>query len=141
MRSGKNRFMLNQVTLMGNLTRDPETRSFGDSGNMLAKGGLAINKRFRSRDGELKETTTFVDFDVFGKQAENFAKYCRKGDSILLTGELNFEQWEDKTSHEKRSKLGVRARSIRFIRVKSFEKESAGAGADAAVEEDDSIPF
>ena len=58
----------NKVLLMGNLTRDPDVRTT-PSGMKIAKLGLAVNRRFRTRDDEAREETTFVDIDAFGNQA------------------------------------------------------------------------
>ena len=71
----------NKVFLMGNLTRDPETR-VTPAGLTIAKLGLAVNRRYRTKDGEQKEEVTFVDIDAFGSQAETIQKYCTKGSGL-----------------------------------------------------------
>lgn len=130
--------MLNSVHIMGHLTRDPETRSFGESGNSIAKGGLACNRKYKTQSGELKEVVTFIDFDVGGRQGENFAKYCRKGDTVLLEGELSFDQWEDKEGN-KRSRHYIRVQRVRFIRIKAFE--NSGGETQAKAEDVEEVPF
>jgi single-strand DNA-binding protein len=97
---------LNQVTLCGNLTRDPETR-FTGGGNAVVKASLALNEKWQAKDGESKERTTFVDVTLFGKTAEAFAKYHTKGSLALIVGKLNQEEWTDKATGEQRKKLAV----------------------------------
>ena len=75
----------NKVILMGNLTRDPETRVTA-TGLTICK--LAVSRSFTTKDGERREETTFVDIDAFGKQAEVITKYFRKGKPILIEGRL-----------------------------------------------------
>lgn len=104
---------LNQVTLAGNLTRDPELR-YTPKGTAVGKLGLAINRTYSTPDGERKEETTFVDVDVFGKTAENVAQYLKKGSTILLTGRLKFDKWDDKQTGQKRNKLCVAADFVQF---------------------------
>ena len=104
----------NKVILAGNLTRDPELR-YTPKGTAVAKIGLAINRKWRSETGEMKEETTFVDVDCFGKTAETVGQYLKKGRPILIEGRLRYETWEDKQSGQKRSKLGVVMESFQFI--------------------------
>ena len=82
----------NRVFLMGNLTRDPEIRYTGN--NMaIAKLGLAVNRRYRTADGQVKEETTFVDCDAFGKTAETIGKFLTKGRPIFIEGHLRLDTW------------------------------------------------
>jgi len=104
----------NKVILAGNLTRDPELR-YTPKGTAVAKIGLAINRKWRSESGEMKDETTFVDVDCFGKTAETVGQYLKKGRPILIEGRLRYETWDDKQSGQKRSKLGVVMESFQFI--------------------------
>lgn len=103
----------NKVILVGNLTRDPELR-YSPKGVAIAKLGLAVNRRWTSETGEVREETTFVDIDAFGKQAETIATYCKKGRPLLVEGRLKLDQWEDK-SGQKRTKLGVVLEAFSFL--------------------------
>ena len=94
----------NKVILMGNLTRDPETRVTA-TGLTICKLGLAVSRSFTTKDGERREEATFVDIDAFGKQAEVITKYFRKGKPILIEGRLKLDQWESNEG-QKRSKMG-----------------------------------
>jgi single-strand DNA-binding protein len=106
---------LNRVLLMGNLTRDIEMR-YTPSGMAVAQLGLACNRKYRdSKTNELREEVTFVDIDVFGKQAETAHQYLSKGRPVFIEGRLKFDQWDDKQTGQKRSKLKVVADRIQFI--------------------------
>jgi single-strand DNA-binding protein len=116
----------NKVILVGNLTRDPELR-YTPKGTAIAKIGLAVNRNWTSESGEKKEEVTFVDVDVFGRTAENVGQYMRKGRPILIEGRLRLDQWDDKQTGQKRSKLGVVAEIVQFL-----GSPTGGAGGDSA---------
>ena len=117
----------NKVILVGNLTRDPELR-YTPKGTAVAKIGLAVNRVWTNEAGEKKEEVTFVDVDAFGRTAENVAQYMKKGRPILIEGRLRLDQWDDKQTGQKRSKLGVVVESCSISRVRRGE----GGGAPAA---------
>ena len=105
----------NKVILAGNLTRDPELR-YTPSGTAIAKFGLAVNRKWKdTQTNEMKEEVTFVDIDAFGRQAETIGQYLKKGRPILLEGRLKLDQWEDKQTQQKRSRLGVVLESFQFL--------------------------
>lgn len=148
---------LNKVFLMGNLTRDPDVRTT-PSGLKIAKFGLAVNRRYRTRDNEQKEETTFVDIDAFGAQAETLEKYCQKGSPLFVEGRLRLDQWQSNTG-ENRSKLCVVLEGFQFLgggRDSGSMQESSGSynapsggsdapqpesSGDSGIKEDDDIPF
>lgn len=103
----------NKVYLLGNLTRDPESRNL-PSGTVLASFGLAINRSYRKADGEEVEETTFVDIDAFGRTAENILKYCKKGDPLMVEGRLRYQSWESENG-DKRNKLTVMLETFQFL--------------------------
>jgi single-strand DNA-binding protein len=104
----------NRVILVGNLTRDPELR-YTPKGMAIAKIGLAVNRTWRNEAGETKEDVTFVDVDAFGRQAETLAQYMKKGSPLLVEGRLKLDQWYDKQTGQKRSKLGVVVEGFQFL--------------------------
>jgi single-strand DNA-binding protein len=115
----------NKVILMGNLTRDPEIR-FTQNQMAICKVGLAVNRRFKdSKTDEWREEPTFVDVTIFGKRGEAFEKYHRKGASAFLEGELRLDNWEDKNTGQKRSKLYVVADNWEFV---GGSKDGGGGG-------------
>ncbi|MGJ3243543.1 MAG: single-stranded DNA-binding protein [Opitutales bacterium] len=123
----------NKVILMGNLTRDPEMR-MTPSGLAICKIGLAVNRRYTTKDGEQREETTFVDIDAFGRQAEVMAKYAQKGTSMLVEGRLRLDQWET-NSGEKRSKLNVVCENFQFGGRASDSGGGGGGGSGSNYEE------
>jgi len=97
----------NKVILMGNLTRDPQVR-YIPSGTAVADIGLAINRSwFDKQSNSRKEEVTFVDVTLWGRQAEVAGEYLSKGSSVLIEGRLQLDQWEDRESGQKRSRLKV----------------------------------
>jgi len=105
----------NKVILMGNLTRDPELR-YTASNMAVCKVGMAVNRRVKDQQTEQwREEPTFVDVTIFGKRGEAFEKFHKKGASAFIDGELRFDQWEDRESGQKRSKLYVVANNWEFV--------------------------
>jgi single-strand DNA-binding protein len=97
----------NKVVLMGNLTRDPELRHT-PSGTAVSEIGLAVNRTwFDKQTNSKKEDVTFVDVTLWGRQAEVAAEYLSKGRGVLIEGRLQLDQWDDKETGQKRSKLRV----------------------------------
>jgi single-strand DNA-binding protein len=117
----------NKVILAGNLTRDPEVR-YTPKGLAIAKLGIAVNRTWKNEAGETKEEVTFVDVDSFGRQAEVIAQYFRKGKPILIEGRLRLDQWDDKQTGQKRSKLGVVLEGFSFLDSNRTEGADAPAG-------------
>jgi single-strand DNA-binding protein len=124
----------NKVILMGNLTRDPETRVTA-TGLTICKLGLAVSRSFTTKDGERREETTFVDIDAFGKQAEVVTKYFRKGKPILIEGRLKLDQWEANDG-QKRSKMGVVMETFQFV----GNRDDSGSSSDSGGYEQSSPP-
>lgn len=105
---------LNRVLLIGNLTRDPELR-VTPKGTAICQFGLAISRSFKDESGQTREEATFVDIEAWGKQGELIAKYCTKGRPLFVEGRLRFDQWEDKATQQKRSKLKVVLENFQFL--------------------------
>jgi single-strand DNA-binding protein len=151
----------NKVLLMGNLTRDPEVR-YTPKGTAIANIGLAVNRTWTTENGEKKEEVTFVDVEVWGRQAETIGQYMAKGRPIFIEGRLKLDQWDDKESGQKRSKLKVVCEGFQFIGApkggggsevseqpperpqrssRTTAPPKSEEGAPAAGEGDDNIPF
>ena len=105
---------LNKVLLMGNLTRDPELR-VTPKGTSVCQFSLAINRQFKMESGESREEVIFVDIESWGKQGETIAKYCTKGRPLYVEGRLKLDQWEDKNTKEKRSRMRVVLEQFQFL--------------------------
>ncbi len=115
----------NKVILLGNLTRDPELR-YTPKGMATARLGLAVNRSYKTDGGETREEVTFIDVDAWGKQAELISQYLRKGAPLFLEGRLKFDQWDDKQTGQKVSKLRVVLENFQF--VGGPRGEGAGGG-------------
>ena len=96
----------NRVILMGNLTRDVELR-YIPSGTAVTEITLAVNDKRKDANGQFVEETTFVDITFWGRTAEICNEYLGKGSGILIEGRLKLDQWDDKQTGQKRSKLRV----------------------------------
>lgn len=105
---------LNKVLLMGNLTRDPELR-VTPKGTPICQFSLAINRQFKMDSGETREEVIYVDVEAWGKQGETIAKYMVKGRPLYVEGRLRLDQWEDKTTKEKRSRMKVVLEQFQFL--------------------------
>ncbi len=119
---------LNQVTLMGNLTRDPELRQT-PNGQNVTSFSLALNRAYKDSGGEWQEVTDYVDCVCWGPLAERVAQYLSKGRRCLVQGRLQSRSWEQEG--QKRSKVEVLANDVTFL-------DSRGSGGDGSSSE--SVP-
>jgi len=117
---------LNKVFLAGNLTRDPELR-YTPGGTAVAQFGMAVNRKFKNREGKMQEEATFVDIEVWGRQAETTSEYLSKGSPALIEGRLKLDTWESKQTGEKRSKLRVVGERVQFLGSRGTRGQNAGA--------------
>lgn len=141
----------NKVILLGNLTRDPEIRYTPSDGKPVAQFSLAVNKKWKDDNGETKETVSYIDIIVWGKQAENCGQYLHKGDAALIEGELQQRRWVDKETGRNRDKIEVKAHTVTFMPKRSNSAISnpqseippavGEAFPDAEPVDEDKIPF
>lgn len=102
----------NQVTLMGNLTRDPELRTT-PNGASVCGFSLALNRSYRNSDGDWQEATDFIDIVAWGPLGERVAQYLSKGRAALVSGRLQSRSWDQ--DGVKRSKVEVVANDVTFL--------------------------
>ena len=119
----------NKVILLGNLTRDPQLR-YLPSNTAVCEFGLAMNRRYKDRDGNQKEEVCFVDIEAFGRQAEIINQYMTKGRSLLVEGHLRLDSWTGQDG-QKRSRLKVIVDNCQFVGGRG-DQATAGAGAGAS---------
>ena len=105
---------LNKVMLIGNLTRDPEIK-YTPKGTAIADIGLAVNRNYTTESGEKREEVTFIDVTLWGRVAEIVGEYCKKGRPLFVEGRLHLDQWDDKATGQKRSKLKVVGENIQLL--------------------------
>lgn len=116
---------LNKVMLIGNLTRDPEIK-YTPKGTAVAQIGLAVNRVWSNDAGEKQEEVTFVDIELWGRQAEVAGEYLKKGRPVFIEGRLKLDTWDDKQSGQKRSKMKVVGEQLQLLG--SREGGSGGGG-------------
>jgi single-strand DNA-binding protein len=104
----------NKVILVGNLTRDPEFKVLPNQ-TAVCSFGMAMNRKWKSADGQAKEEVCFVDCTAFAKVAEIINQYVKKGNPLMIEGRLRLEQWEDKQTGQKRSKLSVVVENMQLM--------------------------
>ena len=104
----------NKVILMGNLTRDPETRTT-PSGQSVTNFSIAVNRNWTDKDGQKQEETSFIECDAWATRGETIAKYFSRGRQILISGRLRQDSWEDKDTGKKRSTLRVVVEEFSFV--------------------------
>lgn len=104
---------INTTMLGGNLTRDPELRQIGTD-KVVANFSLAINRRYKGNDGEMKEEVTYVECEAWGRTAELVGQCLTKGRACFVSGRLKQDLWEDKDG-QKRSKMKVVVDSVQFL--------------------------
>lgn len=135
----------NKVILVGNVTRDIEVRAT-PSGTSVADVGLAVNRHWTDKaTNERREEVTFVDVTLWGRTAEVAGEYLRKGSPCLIEGRLSLDQWEDKTTGEKRSKLKVVGDSLQLLGSKPQDEQPRSEATEAytapVFDNDAEVPF
>ena len=115
----------NKVLLMGNLTKDPELR-YTPQGTAVANLRLAVNRRYKDKNQELKEEVCFITAVVWNKQAETCNQYLHKGSSVFVEGRLASRSWEDNAG-AKRNVIEVKAERVQFLGAPGQGKSQAPA--------------
>ena len=133
---------INQVVLLGNLTKDPEIRFVGDE-TPVCNFGIACNERYTNRDGEVVDNPLFIDCVAWRRTGEIINEHFVKGQQIAITGKLQFDQWEDEDGNN-RSRHKVNVFSFAFTGSKADndklrENRDRDGGGDE--ENEDDIPF
>ena len=123
----------NNVTVVGNCTRDPELR-FTPSGQAVATFGLAVNRRWRNRQtNEFEEAVSFFDVTAWQQLAENVAESVQKGTRVIVAGRLDQRSWETQDG-DKRSKIEIVADeigpSLRYATADVTKNERRGGDFD-----------
>ena len=135
---------MNRVFLAGNLTRDPVLKET-NSNVAVADLGVAINEKYKNRDGEEVERVCFVDVVVWGRQAETCSQYLVKGAPVMVEGRMQLDRWESPEG-QPRSKMRVCAQRVHFIgrAPSSPQSDTAEAGDNTsagAPGEHENLPF
>ena len=144
---------LNKVMLMGNLTRDVEVKHLSGD-NAVGNFGMAVNRKFKGRDGDMREEVTFIDCEAWGRTAEVMGQYLAKGRPVFIEGRLKLDTWQDKNDGSNRSKLKVVVESFQFVDSRndggggggrssndSYQTAGASSGPSHTPVSEDDIPF
>ena len=124
---------LNQVTLMGNLTRDPELRQT-PNGQNVTSFSLALNRSYKDSSGEWQEATDYIDIVCWGPLAERVAKYLSKGRRCLVQGRVQSRSWEQ--DGQKRNKVEVLANDVTFLDSRGGDSDSSSGSSEAGSTEE-----
>lgn len=103
----------NKVILMGNLTRDVETRTT-PSGQTVSNFSLAVTRSWKGQDGQTQDQTSFINCVAWGKVGEIIAQYVQKGAPLLVSGRLDQRSYEDKDGN-KRQAVEVVVEDFNFV--------------------------
>lgn len=114
----------NKIILVGNLGRDPELR-YTPQGTAVADFSMATNERKKDKSGEWHDVPTWFRVTLWGKQAENGAKYLAKGRQVYIEGRLSQEEWQDREGAT-RYTLAVHATEMHFIGGAARNEEFGG---------------
>jgi single-strand DNA-binding protein len=120
---------LNDVRLVGRLTRDPELR-FTAKGQAVCRFDLAVNRRYKDPGGEWKDDTSFIPVVVWRDMAQRSSERLKKGSPVYVEGRLKSRSWETKEG-QKRTTLEVDTRRIQFLAKTEGEPDASDESHDA----------
>ena len=121
---------INNMYLLGNLTRDPEIK-YTNEGTAIAEIGLASNKKWTDKNGKDQETVDYFNITAWGNLAENCAAALKKGDRVIVSGHLNLRSWENKEGKKYNITsitADVVAASLEFGHIKILGKDTITEG-------------
>ncbi len=123
---------INNIYLLGNLTRDPEIK-YTNEGTAIAEIGLASNKKWMDKNGKELESVDYFNITAWSNLAENCATALKKGDRVMISGHLNLRSWENKEGKKYNITsitADVVAVSLEFKNIKISEKNNEEKGSD-----------
>lgn len=103
-----------KAIITGNLTRDPELRTT-PNGASVCGFSVAVNRVYKDSNGEQKEDVSYIDCSAWGKLGEMISQYAKKGSGVLVSGRLDQRSWEDKETHQKRSRVEIVVEDFNFV--------------------------
>lgn len=112
----------NSIVLEGNIVRDPESRET-TKGVPICMFSIAVNKNYRTNQGERRQEVSFFDIETWGAMASSCASYCTKGRGIRVVGRLKQNRWQD-TEGKNHSKIKIVAEHVDFKPRFSSQKEN-----------------
>jgi len=121
----------NRAIFTGNITRDPELKYTG-SGTAVLSFSVAINNNYKNQSGEWVDDTCFMDVTVFSKFAESLNERIKKGSHVFIEGQLKQDNWDDKNTGAKRSKISVRADKVQLTQKQEKQTQYNSQPQNAA---------
>lgn len=131
---------MNQCNMIGRLVRDPELRFVASTGKAVANFTLAVNRQFKQEDGP---SADFFRVTIWGKQAENAAKYLTKGSQCAVAGRIEINSYTDKDGNQRQS-VDLQAERIEYLSKAKTDDYSSGVEVeygDYPEISDDEVPF
>ena len=134
---------MNNVVLVGRLTRDPELKYIPGSGTPVTNFAIAVDREFTGKDG--KKETDFIDIQVWGKSAESCANYIEKGSLVAIQGSIRVDSYQDQEGNN-RKMTRVNANRVQFLDSKKDKQVNnvipdGQFGNFQEVDDTDDIPF
>jgi len=129
---------VNNIYLLGNLTRDPEIK-YTNEGIAITEMGLAVNKKWTDKNGKESEMVDFFNVTTWGSLAENCSAALKKGDRVLISGHLNLRSWENKEGKKyniTNITADVVAASLEFNQIRIPEKSNIEKGEQDNLKKD-----
>lgn len=117
---------INRVTIVGNLTRDPELRGLPSGGNVCSLR-VAVNERRKDASGQWTDAPNFFNVTIFGNSADNAAKFLAKGRQVAVDGRLRWREWQDQQGN-KRESIEIVAQDVQFIGGRDGGGQPQGGG-------------
>ena len=112
---------INKVLITGNLTAEPELR-FTPNGKPVVSASIANNEHYTDTQGQEQKVTTFVNLELWGKPAENFAKLVKKGQEVCVDGKVRMDEWTDKQTQARRTRLYLLVENWQFTQYRRQEE-------------------
>ena len=123
---------INKILITGNLTADPELR-YTPSGKAVLSASVANNESYTDAQGQDQKITIFVNLEVWGKPAENFSKLVKKGQELFVEGKLRMDEWTDKQTNARRTRLYLLVENWQFTQYRRQEESTPEALTPAPV--------
>src|ERR1700674_3986201 len=117
---------VNKMLITGNLTAHPELR-YTPNGKAVLSASLANNEYYTDAQGQEQKVTTLVNLEVWNKPAENFSKLVKKGQELFVEGKLQMDEWTDKQTNARRTRLFVVVENWQFTQYKRQEETTPDA--------------
>lgn len=130
---------LNKGMFIGRIVRKTELKHL-DGGSIVLENALAVND-FYKKDGQKHENTSFIDFTLWGAKAEALNKFADKGDEIYIEGKFKQQNWVDKGTEQKRSRLVLSAYTFEFIKTKGIGLEKEEENNEEDYNDPPNVPF